>query len=66
MQEDTGYYEPVIEPTPEPEHELAGIVARLPWWVYGAAGLFVICIVMLIALAVRRRSMDSMMDYDDE
>ena len=27
MQEDTGYYEPVIEPTPEPEHELAGIVA---------------------------------------
>lgn len=66
LMEDTGIYEPVIEPTPEPQHELSGIVARLPWWVYGAAGLFVICVVMLIALAVRRRHIDSMLDYDDE
>lgn len=66
MQEDDKYFEPEIAPTPEPTNEVGDIVARLPWWVYGAAGLLVICVVMLIAVAVRRHKMDAMLDYDDE
>ena len=34
--------------------------------VNGAAGLFVICIVMLLAVAAHRRKAASMMDYDDD
>ena len=65
-QDDPGIFEPVIEPTPEPVNEFSSVLANLPWWVYGAAGLFVICVVMLIAVAMRRRKADSFMDYDDD
>lgn len=57
---------PIIEPTPEPTYEISNILENLPWWVYGAAGLFVICIVMLLAVAAHRRKAASMMDYDDD
>lgn len=64
--DDPGIYEPVIEPTPEPVNEVTDVLSRLPWWVYGAAGLLVICLVMLAALAAHRRRMAAFMDYDDE
>ncbi len=57
---------PIIEPTPEPTYEISNILENLPWWVYGSAGLFVICIVMLLAVAAHRRKAASMMDYDDD
>ncbi len=59
-------YDPIIEPTPEPTYEISNILENLPWWVYGSAGLFVICIVMLLAVAAHRRKAASMMDYDDD
>ena len=59
-------YNPIIEPTPEPTYEISNILENLPWWVYGSAGLFVICIVMLLAVAAHRRKAASMMDYDDD
>ena len=51
---------------PEPTYEISNILENLPWWVYGSAGLFVICIVMLLAVAAHRRKAASMMDYDDD
>ena len=59
-------YEPEIEPTPEPTFEMTTILSKLPWWVYGAAGMFVICMVALAAIAVHRKKASAMLDYDDE
>ena len=64
--DDEYIYEPDIEPTPEPTFEMTTILSKLPWWVYGAAGVFVICMVSLIAIAVHRKKASSMLDYDDE
>ena len=64
--DDEYIYEPDIEPTPEPTFEMTTILSKLPWWVYGAAGMFVICMVSLIAIAVHRKKASSMLDYDDE